>query len=125
MRLSRHAWWLYLALIAPVVVGYLAGPLHARARYTTRSASARVVAMVVGVRMHRPTARWAWYVLAVAQVLFVGGDVLAYNYTALFGVALPHGLDRGRLLPLVLPGHRRRAAAPDPAAATPGATGRA
>ena len=29
MRLSRHAWWLYLALMAPITLAYLAGPLNA------------------------------------------------------------------------------------------------
>ena len=88
MRRSRHAWWLYLALFTPVAVGYLAGPFHAGPVYNAIGFSA-VPAIVIGVRMHRPTARWAWYVLAVAEVLFVGGDVLAYNYTAIFGGALP------------------------------------
>ena len=88
MLRSRHAWWLYLALIAPVAVGYLAGPFRAGPVYNAIGFSA-VPAMVIGVRMHRPTARWAWYVLAFAEVLFVGGDVLAYNYSAIFGVALP------------------------------------
>ncbi len=88
MRRSRHAWWLYLALIAPVAVGYLAGPLRAGPVYNAIGFSA-VPAMVIGVRMHRPTARWAWYVLAFGEVLFVGGDVLAYNYAAIFGGALP------------------------------------
>ena len=88
MRRSHHAWWLYLALITPVAVGYLAGPFRAGPVYNAIGFSA-VPAMVIGVRMHRPTARWAWYVLAFAEVLFVGGDVLAYNYTAIFGGALP------------------------------------
>src|SRR5579862_3644869 len=88
MLRSRRAWWLYLALIAPVTVGYLAGPFHAGPVYNAIGFSA-VVAMAVGVCMHRPVARWAWYVLAAAEVLFVGGDVLAYNYATFFGRALP------------------------------------
>ena len=89
MRVSRHAWWLYLALIAPLTVGYLAGLLNNGPVYNAIGFSA-VIAMVVGVRSHRPAARWAWYVLAFGEVLFVGGDVLAYNYTAIFGGALPN-----------------------------------
>jgi diguanylate cyclase (GGDEF)-like protein/PAS domain S-box-containing protein len=88
MRFSRHAWWLYLALTLPISVAYLAGPLHAGPVYNAIGFSG-TIAMIVGVRMHRPAARWAWYVLAIAQVLFVGGDVVAYNYTAIFGGALP------------------------------------
>ena len=29
MRFSRHAWWLYLAVMVPIAVAYLAGPLKA------------------------------------------------------------------------------------------------
>jgi diguanylate cyclase (GGDEF)-like protein/PAS domain S-box-containing protein len=39
--------------------------------------------------MHRPAARLAWYLIALGLALFISGDVLAYNYTALFGGALP------------------------------------
>jgi hypothetical protein len=46
-------------------------------------------AIVAGVRMHRPASRWAWYLIALGQALFVARDVLAYNYRALFGAALP------------------------------------
>src|ERR1700733_8082022 len=88
MRFSRHAWWLYLACITPLVGAYLGGLLTGGPAYNAIGFSG-VVAMVVGIRMHRPSARWAWVVLALGQVLFVGGDVLAYNYQALFGATLP------------------------------------
>src|ERR1700681_3625660 len=88
MRFSRHAWWLYLALIAPLTAAYLAGPLKAGPTYNTIGLSG-AFAMVVGVRIHRPNARWAWYVLAIGQLLFVAGDRFAYHYMAFFGRALP------------------------------------
>jgi len=88
MRVWRHAWWLYLALIAPLTAAYLAGILNDGPTYNAIGFSG-VVAMFVGIRVNRPSARWAWYVLAIGQILFVGGDVLAYNYQALFGEALP------------------------------------
>jgi diguanylate cyclase (GGDEF)-like protein/PAS domain S-box-containing protein len=89
MRFSRHAWWIYLALIAPLTVAYLVGFANEGPVYNAIGCSG-VVAMVIGIRMNRPSARWAWSVLALGQVLFVGGDVLAYNYMALFGVPLPN-----------------------------------
>jgi diguanylate cyclase (GGDEF)-like protein/PAS domain S-box-containing protein len=89
MRLTRHAWWLYLALIAPLTVAYLAGFLHDGPAYNAIGFSG-VVAMAVGIWANKPAARSAWVALAVGQVLFVGGDVLAYNYQALFGTALPN-----------------------------------
>ena len=83
------------------------------ARYTTRSASAASSRWSSAFACtDRP--RSAWYVLAIAQTLFVGGDVFAYNYSAMFGERCPT-LGRRRLLPLVLSGHHRRVAAPDPA----------
>jgi PAS domain S-box-containing protein len=88
MRISRHAWWLYLALMVPVSVAYLAGPLKHGPVFNAIGASA-VVAIVAGVSMHRPPSRLAWYLIALGQALFVTGDVLAYNYHALFGTALP------------------------------------
>jgi len=88
MRFSRKAWWLYLVLIAPLTVAYLSGLLNDGPVYNVIGFSG-VVAMVVGIHMNRPRAWRAWCVLAIGQVLFVGGDVLAYNYQALFGEALP------------------------------------
>ncbi|MGW0121221.1 aminotransferase class I/II-fold pyridoxal phosphate-dependent enzyme [Streptomyces sp. NPDC003327] len=37
-----------------------------------------VAAILIGVRLHRPTRRWPWYVLAAANLTFVSGDT-AYN----------------------------------------------
>ena len=74
--------------MVPITVAYLAGPLNAGPVFNAIGFSG-VVAVVAGVRMHRPAARWAWYLIALGLVLFVAGDVLAYNYKALFGGALP------------------------------------
>ncbi len=88
MRLSQRGWWLYLAVMTPVSVAYLAGPLNAGPVFNAIGVSA-VLAIVIGVRRHRPSPRLPWYLIALAQSLFVAGDVLAYNYKALFGGPLP------------------------------------
>ncbi len=88
MRLSRHAWWLYLTLMAPITVAYLAGPLNAGPVFNAIGFSA-CLAIVVGVRVHKPAARLAWYLIALGTAFFAAGDVLAYNYKAFFGAALP------------------------------------
>jgi hypothetical protein len=67
---------------------YLAGPLNAGPVFNLIGFSA-VIAIVVGVRTHKPAARLAWYLIAAGQAFFVAGDVLSYNYKALFGTALP------------------------------------
>ena len=87
-RLSRHAWWLYLALMAPIAAAYLAGPLNYGPVFNVIGFSA-VAMIVIGVRVHRPAARLAWYLIAAGQACFVAGDVLSYNYPSFFGTALP------------------------------------
>ena len=44
-----------------------------------------VVAIVVGIRMHRPRARAAWWLFAAGQFLFFTGDLYTYSYPKLFG----------------------------------------
>jgi diguanylate cyclase (GGDEF)-like protein/PAS domain S-box-containing protein len=44
------------------------------------------IAIVAGVRMHRPRAVIAWSMMVVGQLLFVAGDFYTYSLTSLFGV---------------------------------------
>ncbi|HEY3764010.1 MAG TPA: hypothetical protein VGL44_02535, partial [Gaiellales bacterium] len=44
------------------------------------------VAILVGVRMHRPKAVFAWGFMFVGQMLFVAGDFYTYSLTSLFGL---------------------------------------
>jgi diguanylate cyclase (GGDEF)-like protein/PAS domain S-box-containing protein len=78
-------------LVGPVAVAYLVGPgvLNSGPVFNAVGFSS-CVAIVVGVRRHRPRTPWAWYLLALSQALFVLGDVLTYNYRAFFGRALPY-----------------------------------
>jgi diguanylate cyclase (GGDEF)-like protein/PAS domain S-box-containing protein len=84
----RAPWRAYLALAALATLLYLAGPLAAGPVFNLLGASS-AVAVVAGAAIHRPRGRFAWYLLALGQVLFVAGDVLAYNYEGLFGAELP------------------------------------
>src|ERR1700719_4727913 len=88
VRFSRHAWWLYLAVMAPIAVAYLAGPLNAGPVFNVIGFSA-CIAIVVGVRIYKPAARLPWYLIALGQAFLAAGDVLAYNYKTFFGQALP------------------------------------
>jgi diguanylate cyclase (GGDEF)-like protein/PAS domain S-box-containing protein len=88
MRRSRHLWWLYLALMLPIAVLYLAGPLKAGPVFNVIGFSA-VIAIVAGVQTNKPAARFAWYLIAAGQAFFVAGDVLSYNYSSFFGTTLP------------------------------------
>src|SRR3984957_2339179 len=75
-------------MMAASAVLYLAGPLNAGPVFNVIGFSG-VIAIGVGVRTHKPAARLAWYLIAAGQAFFVAGDVLSYNYKALFGTALP------------------------------------
>jgi len=48
-----------------------------------------VVALIVGARKNSKGRRLPWYLIALGQACFVTGDVLAYNYTRIFGGTLP------------------------------------
>ncbi|MFG2837759.1 aminotransferase class I/II-fold pyridoxal phosphate-dependent enzyme [Streptomyces zaomyceticus] len=79
---------LYLLVVALLTVAYLEFP----ARHTVLWALiglGGVVAILVGVHLHRPSRRWPWLVLAAANLAFVGGDT-AYNaLEAFFGQTRP------------------------------------
>ena len=89
-EMRSRVWWAYLLVMAPVVGLYLFGPssLNSGPVFNAIGLSA-VVAIVVGVRLNRPRHPLAWYLLATGQAMFVGGDVLAYNYERFFGRPLP------------------------------------
>jgi diguanylate cyclase (GGDEF)-like protein/PAS domain S-box-containing protein len=44
------------------------------------------IAIVAGMRMHRPQAVFAWGFMFVGQMLFVAGDFYTYSLTSLFGL---------------------------------------
>jgi len=94
-----HAWSLYLLAVASLAAAYavahFTGPhwLNSGPVFNLIGASA-VVALIVGARRNSRDRRLSWYLLALAQTFFVTGDVLAYNYSSLFGGSLPFpGID--------------------------------
>jgi diguanylate cyclase (GGDEF)-like protein/PAS domain S-box-containing protein len=86
--LTTRPWAAYLALAGSLGVLYLAGPLNFGPVFNLLGASA-AVAVVVGARRYRPRGKLGWELIALGQILFVVGDVLAYNYEPLFGGKLP------------------------------------
>jgi signal transduction histidine kinase len=88
IRTLRQPWLLYIIGVSAVAVAYVAGPLNQGPVFNLIGASA-VVATIVGARRNSPEHRLPWYLFALAQALFVGGDLFSYNYTRLFGGELP------------------------------------
>ncbi|MDP9304048.1 MAG: HAMP domain-containing histidine kinase [Actinomycetota bacterium] len=88
--MKLRAWWLFLVVMAPIVGLYLFGPAAFNAGPVFNAIGlTAVVAIVVGVRLHRPSDTLPWYLFAAGQALFVFGDVIAYNYERFFGRPLP------------------------------------
>ena len=88
--MKTRAWWVYLLVMAPVVGLYSLGPdaLNAGPVFNAIGVSA-VAAILVGIRLHQPKAKRAWYLIAFGMALFISGDVLAYNYERVVGRPLP------------------------------------
>jgi diguanylate cyclase (GGDEF)-like protein/PAS domain S-box-containing protein len=88
MKNGDRLWIWYAAAVAAISALYLAGPLNAGPVFNLLGASA-AVAIAIGAHRHRPRGRIAWYAIALGQLVFVAGDVIAYNYERLFGGPLP------------------------------------
>ncbi|MGZ4316838.1 MAG: sensor histidine kinase [Gaiellaceae bacterium] len=88
--MRARAWWLYLVAMTPIVGLYLFGPaLFNQGPVFNAIGLTAVVAILVGVRLHRPSDTRPWFLFAAGQALFVSGDVIAYNYQRFFGRELP------------------------------------
>jgi len=91
---ARESWWIYLAAMTALTAGYgvahFAGPAWLRSGLVFNLiGGASVAALIVGARRCSGASRRPWYLLALAQGLFVASGVLAYNYERLFGSPLP------------------------------------
>ena len=79
-RVHRRLWWVYLAAgLAAAVGSLLLADLPQSIVYDLVGFSA-VVAILCGVRLHRPARRGIWYGLASGLVVFVAGDVVYSVY---------------------------------------------
>jgi hypothetical protein len=87
---KTRAWWVFLLVMAPIVGLYLFGPapFNAGPVFNAIGLSA-AAAIIAGVRLHRPSSKAAWYLIALGMALFVAGDVLTYNYQRFFGRVVP------------------------------------
>ncbi len=47
------------------------------------------VAIIIGIRLHRPAAALAWWLFAAGQFLFFAGDLYTYSYPKLLGADVP------------------------------------
>jgi len=79
----------YAVIGGTALAGYILVPALQEGPVFNAISISAVVAILVGVRLHRPKHVLPWYLFAVGQLLFTGADILTYNYPALFGTELP------------------------------------
>jgi len=89
-KVKPAPWRIYPAIGVVMLVFYYFVPpfAHAGWMYNIIGGSA-AIAIVIGTRINRPAKPVPWYLFALGQALFVGGDILAYNYQRFFGTPLP------------------------------------
>jgi len=88
---AREKAWLWYLLASSALTGlYLfAAPLAGNGPLINALGLSGVVAIVVGIRMHMPRARAAWWLFAAGQFLFFSGDLYTYGYRKVFGADVP------------------------------------
>ena len=87
---ARHGWKLFLATGGLLLGLYLfVKPLAGSAPLINLLGLAPVVAIIVGVRMHRPAAAPAWACFALGFALFWVGDLYTYTYPLLLKREVP------------------------------------
>jgi signal transduction histidine kinase len=92
--LRGRAWLFFLGWIAVVTsaysVAHVAGPHWLNSGYVFNVIGlSAVAAILVGARRNAHGRRLPWYLFALAQALYVLGDVFADNYGRFFGGPLP------------------------------------
>jgi diguanylate cyclase (GGDEF)-like protein/PAS domain S-box-containing protein len=80
-------WRVYLAVgICLLCLYYLVPALKGNGVIFNLIGLSSAVAMVVGVRLHKPKTLIAWYLFAAGHTLFVIGDLFYYSASALFHI---------------------------------------
>src|SRR6476620_6135040 len=83
-------WSVYLGACSVLLVLYLfVPPLQGSAPVMNALGLSPVVAILAGVRRHRPRFAAPWYWFAGGFALFWGGDVYTYSYWKLFHADVP------------------------------------
>lgn len=87
--MRRRIWLVYLVVGTLALGGFLLIPgIRAGPLFNVIGLSAAIV-ILVALRLHRSAQRLPWVLVAVGQILFVGGDIITYNYSRFFGTAPP------------------------------------
>jgi diguanylate cyclase (GGDEF)-like protein/PAS domain S-box-containing protein len=87
---SRHYWWIYLGVGAILCGLYVfQAPFKGSGPVINGLGLYGVIGVVGGIRVHKPAASMAWWLMAGGLLLFFMGDVYTYSYTKLFHADVP------------------------------------
>src|SRR5262249_52047262 len=85
-----QAWWLYLAAGALLCALYVwVPPFAGSGPVMNLLGLSPVVAIIAGLRIHRPASQGPWWFFAGGFLLFWLGDLYTYSYPRLFGADVP------------------------------------
>ena len=85
-----YAWWMFFAFGAFVTGLYvLVPPLKGSPLVINGLGLYGMLALIAGIRIYRPRARMAWWLLLLGVFLFWVGDVYTYSIRILFNVNVP------------------------------------
>ena len=88
--LTARVWTAYVAIAATASGLYVFGPvLQGSGPLFNVISGSSVIAILVGVHIHRPAAAWAWRWFAIGQGLFFLGDAYTYSYPLMLGHDVP------------------------------------
>jgi diguanylate cyclase (GGDEF)-like protein/PAS domain S-box-containing protein len=82
-------WQVYLAISAVVCALYVVGPFKGSGPVFNLLGLSPVLAIVIGMRRHRPASVGPWRLFAIGMTLFWLGDLYTYSYPRLFGADVP------------------------------------
>src|SRR5205085_1038567 len=88
-HMKARLWLVYAAAGVAMLLVYLFVPGARLGPLFNIIGLTGALAIVVGVRVHKPAQRLPWLLVALGQTLFVGGDVITYNYHRFFGTEAP------------------------------------
>ena len=78
-----NAWIWYLALTGALTAAYFFVPgLKGSGPLINGLGFSGVVAIAVGIKIQKPTARLAWWLFVLGQLLFFSGDLYTYSSSA-------------------------------------------
>ncbi len=89
-RMQAYSWVGYLVVSGILAFLYLfSSPLAGNGPLINVLGLSSPIAIVIGIRLHRPKAVAAWWLFAFGQFLFFAGDLYTYSYPKLLGADVP------------------------------------